>query len=90
MAYSLVQLVFVNRPIVLLIMDPSLTGNNIEYCIMFCPKAQVGVMVTVFGFGYLAVPLYRLFCQMTGIAGDVQVKNESLLQELSTKRDAGM
>jgi cytochrome c oxidase assembly protein Cox11 len=43
----------------------------------------------VFGVSYLMVPLYRIFCAMTGIQGDVQVKNQTLLDEIEKKRAEG-
>lgn len=42
----------------------------------------ITVIVFVFGVSYLMVPLYRIFCSMTGVAGDVQVKNQTLLDEV--------
>jgi cytochrome c oxidase assembly protein Cox11 len=46
-------------------------------------------MVMVFGISYLMVPLYRIFCAMTGVTGDVQVKNQTLLDEIEAKRSQG-
>jgi len=35
------------------------------------------------------VPLYRIFCAMTGVTGDVQVKNQTLLDEIDRRRQEG-
>ena len=50
---------------------------------------QIALIVFVFGISYLMVPLYRIFCAMTGIQGDVQVKNQTLLDEIEKKRAEG-
>lgn len=50
---------------------------------------QIALIVFVFGVSYLMVPLYRIFCAMTGIQGDVQVKNQTLLDEIEKKRAEG-
>jgi cytochrome c oxidase assembly protein subunit 11 len=41
------------------------------------------VVVFVFGLTYAAVPLYKVFCQMTGFGGTTQVAEESKLKHIT-------
>jgi cytochrome c oxidase assembly protein subunit 11 len=50
---------------------------------------QIATWVLVFGLSYLMVPLYRIFCAMTGVTGDVQVKNQTLLDDIDRRRQEG-
>ena len=43
------------------------------------PLILAGIFVLMLGLSYAAVPLYDLFCRVTGFGGTTQVSNNCLL-----------
>jgi cytochrome c oxidase assembly protein subunit 11 len=43
------------------------------------------VAAAMLGLGYAAVPLYRLFCQVTGFGGTTQVASEAQADDAAAK-----
>ena len=41
------------------------------------PIVLVGIFVLMLGLSYAAVPLYDLFCRVTGFGGTTQVSNDA-------------
>ena len=41
------------------------------------PFILVGIFVFMLGLSYAAVPLYDLFCRVTGFGGTTQISNEA-------------
>ena len=46
----------------------------------------IAVLLIMFGLAYASVPLYRLFCQVTGYGGTTQIKRVLETQPQQTKR----
>ena len=43
------------------------------------PLVLIGIFVFMLGLSYAAVPLYDLFCRVTGFGGTTQISNQSLI-----------
>ncbi|MFT3967277.1 MAG: cytochrome c oxidase assembly protein [Sphingobium sp.] len=50
----------------------------------------VAVALAMLGLGFASVPLYRLFCQVTGFGGTTQRATEAQLRELAARDHGGV
>lgn len=48
---------------------------------------NAGILATVFASCYLMVPFYRMFCEATGLVGDMEQKNYTEVRNRTDKRN---